>query len=349
MWLSTGDDSAHDAAARAAAKGLFPRQAERPLLLVVDDQVANLQLLSDVFKGDYEVWLCKGGPEALAACQLRLPDLILLDVMMPEMSGYTVCERLKSDPQTRHIPIIFITAATQDAAAEALALDLGAVDFILKPFHIPVVRARVRAQLTLKCQADALRELALVDGLTGVANRRQFDFVLDAEWRRSIRSGEALSLILIDVDFFKKYNDLYGHPAGDVCLKSIASVLKLSLTRSHDLVARYGGEEFVCVLPDTTPSGAMAKAMQMESEVRELGIEHGNSDVCGVVTISLGVATAQPLQGDLAAGLVSSADDQLYFAKRLGRGQAVSGDLRGAAEVTLPLNHVYPPRPSAPS
>ena len=317
MESPTSEPSAQDAAAEAVVL----RLGDRPRLMVVDDQLSNLQLLADIFKHDYEVCLCESGPEAFAACQERAPDLILLDVMMPDMSGYAVCQRLKSDPQTRHIPVIFITAARQDAADEALALDLGAVDFILKPFHVRVVRARVRAHLTLKYQADALRKLALVDGLTGVANRHQFDVVLDAEWRRSIRSGQALSLILIDVDFFKEYNDRHGHPAGDACLTAIASVLKRVVTRSHDLVARYGGEEFVCVLPDTTLEGAVAKGVEMEKAVRALDVVHGKSEVCGVVTISLGVASSHPLQGDLPAGLVTSADGELYLAKRLGRGR----------------------------
>jgi diguanylate cyclase (GGDEF)-like protein len=322
--LSSSDEEVLARDAAFPTQPLSKQHAARPLLMLVDDQISNLLLLSEIFKGDYEVCLSQGGAEALTACRSRLPDLILLDVMMPEMSGYSLCQLLKSDPQTWHIPVIFITAAKQDAAAEASALDLGAVDFILKPFHVRVVRARVRAQLSLKYQADALRELALVDALTGVANRRQFDQVLDAEWRRSIRSGETLSLILIDVDFFKKYNDQHGHPAGDVCLKAIASAIKLTLTRSHDLVARYGGEEFVCVLPDTTLEGAVAKATQMEKAVRALALEHGNSEVCGFVTISLGVASTLPVQGDLAAGLVSSADGELYLAKQLGRGQVQS-------------------------
>lgn len=297
---------------------------ERPLLLVVDDQATNLRLLSEIFKPDCEVCVALSGLEALAFCQLRQPDLILLDMNMPEMSGSVVCERLKSDPLTRHIPVIFITAGTPDPALEAFALDLGAVDFIPKPFHVRVVRARVRTHLATKYQSDALRSLALVDGLTGVGNRRQFDTVLDTEWRRCIRGGQAMSLILVDVDFFKNYNDHHGHPAGDACLKAIAAVLKGGFTRSHDLVARYGGEEFVCILPDTPMEGALHRAETAERAVRALGIEHGKSDVCGVVTISLGVAAAQPARGELPSDLVACADGQLYLAKRSGRGRVKS-------------------------
>lgn len=257
------------------------------MLLIVDDQPSNLQLLYQIFKADYEVCTAISGQEALAFCQRRQPDLILLDIMMPEMDGYTVCQRLKSDALTQDIPVIFVTAGN-DPLEAARGLDVGGVDFITKPFLVRVVQARVRTHLTLKHQSDLWRSLALMDGLTGVGNRRHFDATLETEWRRCIRAGQPLALILVDVDFFKRYNDHYGHQAGDACLQSIASVLKAAFTRSHDMVARYGGEEFVCILPDTTLEGAEKQANELEKAVRALGIEHETSDVCGVVTISLG-------------------------------------------------------------
>lgn len=290
------------------------------MLLIVDDQPSNLQLLYQIFKADYEVCTAISGQEALAFCQRRQPDLILLDIMMPEMDGYTVCQRLKSDALTQDIPVIFVTAGN-DPLEAARGLDVGGVDFITKPFLVRVVQARVRTHLTLKHQSDLWRSLALIDGLTGVGNRRHFDATLETEWRRCIRAGQPLALILVDVDFFKRYNDHYGHQAGDACLQSIASVLKAAFTRSHDMVARYGGEEFVCILPDTTLEGAEKQANELEKAVRALGIEHETSDVCGVVTISLGVAVANPGKGDSSADLVACADAQLYLAKRSGRGQ----------------------------
>lgn len=293
---------------------------DRPMLLIVDDQSSDLQLLNAMFKDEYEVCLATSGQEALAFCQDRLPDLILLDVVMPDMGGYAVCQRLKSDALTQNIPVIFVTARG-DPAEEALGLDVGGVDFISKPFHVRAVQARVRGHLTLKYQSDMLRSLALIDGLTGVGNRRHFDATLQNEWRRCGRAGQPLSLIMVDVDFFKRYNDQYGHPAGDVCLQSIASVLKAGFTRSHDMVARYGGEEFVCILPDTPLDGAEKKADALEKAVRALGIAHEKSDVCGVVTISLGVAVSHPAKGENPADLVAGADAQLYLAKQAGRGQ----------------------------
>lgn len=307
----------------ASPTALMMLLPDKPMLLIVDDQPSNIRLLHEIFKDDYEVCTAISGPEALAFCQSRQPDLILLDVVMPEMGGYTVCQRLKCDALTQNIPVIFVTAK-HDPSEEARALDVGGVDFIIKPFHVRVVRARVRTHLTLKYQSDMLRSLALTDGLTGVGNRRHFDDTLQAEWRRCVRAGQPLSLILVDVDFFKRYNDHYGHPAGDACLQSIASALKAGFTRSHDMVARYGGEEFVCILPDTPLAGAEKKANALEKAVRALGIAHEKSDVCGVVTISLGVAVSHPAKGENPADLVECADEQMYLAKQSGRGQVKS-------------------------
>ena len=300
-----------------------PMLPGRPLLLIVDDEPRNIQLLYEIFKHDYEVGQASSGKAALEFCRARHPDLILLDIVMPEMDGYAVCQRLKSDFLISDIPVIFVTACG-DPLQTVRGLDAGGVDFIIKPFHLEVVRARVRSHVALKRQSDALRSLAMVDGLTGVGNRRYFDTMLQAEWRRSIRSGQPLALIIADVDFFKPYNDRYGHLAGDACLQSIATVLNSECLRSHDAVARYGGEEFVCILPDTSQEGAAIKANELENAVRSLQIAHEASEVCAVVTISLGVAAANPVKGDSAADLVACADELLYFAKRSGRGQMKS-------------------------
>lgn len=296
---------------------------DKPMLLIVDDQSSNVRLLYEIFKKDYEVCTASSGKEALAFCQGRQPDLILLDVVMPGLDGYTVCQRLKSDALTKNIPVIFVTAK-EDPMEATRGLEVGGVDFITKPFHVKVVQARVRTHLTLKRQSDVLRSLALTDGLTGVGNRRHFDATLQSEWRRCARAGQSLSVILIDVDFFKRYNDRYGHQAGDACLQAIASTLKAGFTRPYDVVARYGGEEFACLLPDTPLAGAEKKAIELEKAVRALGIEHEESDVCVMVTISLGVAAVSPEEGGEPADLVARADSQLYLAKRSGRGQVKS-------------------------
>lgn len=293
----------------------------RPRLLIVDDQPLNIRLFHEIFHADHEVFLATSGEEALAFCQTKLPDLILLDVVMPGLNGYEVCRSLKLDPRTCEIPVVFVTAQS-DNAEEEDGLAAGAVDFIAKSASAKVIRARVGTLITLKRQSDLLRSLARVDGLTGLANRRQFDETLTAEWRRCARSTKPLSLILIDLDHFKLFNDHYGHQAGDSCLKGVSACLKDAFTRPYDLVARYGGEEFVCILPETPLSGAEAKAHSLEMAVRALQIPHEQSEVSGgIVTISLGVAVAVPTSRDESAELILCADRSLYMAKHAGRGQ----------------------------
>jgi len=293
----------------------------RPRLLIVDDQPLNIRLLNQVFQAQCEVFVATSGVDALAFCETQLPDLILLDVVMPGLDGYEVCRRLKRDARTREIPVVFVTSQS-DAAEEEEGLAAGAVDFIAKSASANVMRARINTLMTLKRQTDLLRSMARIDGLTGLPNRRHFDEKLDAEWRRCGRSATPLALILIDIDHFKLFNDCYGHPAGDACLQRVAACLKGEFTRSHDLVARYGGEEFVCVLPETPLAGAQAKAHSLEGAIRALSIAHEKSEVPGgVVTISLGVAVAVPIAGEDCATLILDADRSLYLAKGAGRGQ----------------------------
>ena len=193
------------------------------------------------------------GKEALRiAGSDRPPDLILLDVMMPQLDGYEICRRLKSEESTQNIPVIFVTVrdAVED---EARGLELGAIDYVTKPFNMPIVRARVRNHIELKRRGDDLEALSCLDGLTSIPNRRRFDEVLALEWRRSLRAETWLSLMMMDIDQFKAYNDHYGHPAGDSCIKQVARAIAGCLTRAGDFVARYGGEEFCAVLPESRP------------------------------------------------------------------------------------------------
>ncbi len=291
---------------------------ERPRILVVDDQPTNIQTLYQVLKGDYDVAMATDGSQAIDLCQRRPPDLVLLDVVMPGIDGFEVCRRLKTDPATRDVPVIFVTArdSTED---ETLGLEVGAVDFIAKPVNPPVVRARVRTHIALKRQADLLRSMAFNDGLTGVANRRWFDERLQVEWLRCRRNKMPLSLILFDLDHFKAYNDRYGHQAGDDCLRAVASAMKSRLGRPADLLARYGGEEFVCLLPETPLEGARAKAEDLGRAVLELAIAHADSPTAPVVTISRGVAMAAPALDGNPGELLQRADEHLYAAKRAGR------------------------------
>lgn len=298
----------------------------RPKLLVVDDQRINILVLNELFREDCDVFMATSGEQALQVCRAQLPDLVLLDVQMDGIDGYEVCRRLKADAESRNIPVIFITAQGGEAD-EVRGLQLGAVDFIAKPINPIIVRARVQTHLTLKLQSDILRSMALLDGLTGVANRRKFDEQLLRDWRQSQREQTSLSLILVDVDHFKRYNDHYGHQAGDAALQAVARVLTSTLRRPHDLLARYGGEEFVGVLPNTGLSEAVELAERMQAGVRALNLEHSGSPEAQVVTISLGVATVVA-RSDLAPqALVEAADQQLYAAKQAGRARVCAAAL----------------------
>lgn len=293
----------------------------KPRLLLVDDQPINIQVLHQIFAKDFQVFMATSGAQALALCKANAPDLVLLDVVMPEMDGFEVCARLKADAATRNIPVIFVTAHS-DAEQETHGLEVGAVDFISKPVNPAVVRARVNTHLTLKLQSDVMRKLVFLDGLTGVYNRRYFDQQLATEWARAQRTGTPLSLILLDVDYFKPYNDLYGHQAGDDCLRQIAQTLKAGMRRPADLVARYGGEEFACILPETAFADALAMARLLEQRVRARQMVHARSSTAPVVTVSLGVAGTAAPHGGSAQALLAEADAQLYLAKHAGRGQA---------------------------
>jgi diguanylate cyclase (GGDEF)-like protein len=295
-----------------------PMLRSLPKLLVVDDQPVNIQTLYQIFADDHEVFMATSGEQALALCRDKQPDLVLLDVIMPGMDGLETCQRLKEDDDTADIPVIFVTSQNSPEE-ETHGLEVGAVDFISKPVNPAVVRARVKTQLTLKAQTDALRMLASLDGLTGVPNRRIFDERLDAEWRACRRSGSPLSLLMVDVDHFKLYNDHYGHLDGDQCLKAVASALASSVERGRDMLARFGGEEFVCLLPDTDLEGAKHIAEKLRQAVEGLAIPHVESKTAATVTVSLGVATTAQCDALEPPDLLKVADEQLYLAKQSGR------------------------------
>ena len=294
-----------------------------PKLLLVDDQAVNLRVLREMFESGHQVLTATDGRRAIDLCRREQPDLVLLNVVMPTMDGHEVCRRLKADPETSRIPIIFVTSQ-KSPDEEARGLDLGAVDFISKPFSPAVVKARVRTHLTVKAQADMLRRLAYSDGLTGVANRRRFNRRLDNEWRACLRTKSPLSLVMVDIDHFKAYNDAYGHQEGDRCLQQVAAVLRDQLRRARDFCARYGGEEFACLLPDTPLEGATIKARELLDVVVGLGIEHRTSPTSSVLTLSLGVATAVPRHEVGPEALLAAADAELYKAKVGGRNRVAT-------------------------
>jgi diguanylate cyclase (GGDEF)-like protein len=314
----------------------LPALDERDTILVVDDSVMVLRLLQVILtEQNYRVVTADSGKEGLALALEYLPDLILLDAVMPDLNGFEVCSRLKAAPSTREIPVLFVTALRGEAD-EVAALDAGAIDFIPKPITPAIVAARVRNHLELKHSKDRLRTLSLVDGLTGIANRRQFDQALEQEWLRCGRNGRALSLIMGDVDFFKRYNDHLGHAEGDDCLRKVAQVFRQALRRPGDLAARFGGEEFACILPDTDEAGAHLVASQILTGLTALELEHPDSKVSPWVTLSLGLATLYPGPAGQAGSIVEAADRNLYEAKRRGRNGLVQGARNTRSEESLP-------------
>jgi diguanylate cyclase (GGDEF)-like protein len=294
--------------------------AQKGRVLIVDDAMENIQILHQALQDEYDVLFAMNGAKALHIAQNQLPDLILLDAVMPDMDGYAVCAALRASAVTRDIPIIFVTAL-KTPEDETRALDAGAADFISKPVNAAVVRARVRTQLTVKRQSDALRELTLTDGLTGVANRRAFDEKLQGEWRRCARAQVPMALILVDIDHFKLFNDQYGHQEGDACLQLVGAAMKQAAKRPQDMVARYGGEEFAILLPQEDVAGAQVVARRVLDEIAALGIAHARSTAAPVVTVSMGVAAVTPNEQRDPGELVKMADALLYEAKAGGRNQ----------------------------
>jgi diguanylate cyclase (GGDEF)-like protein len=318
----------------------------RARILIVDDSAAaRLLIESALRKAGYEeltfaesasqAFLLLGLDGEPSAEPLEF-DVILMDFLMPEIDGIQACRRIKDNPIFLDLPLIMVTAENSPETLKE-AFDAGAIDYVTKPVNRVELLARVKSALRLKQETDCrkdrerqlveltetLKALSVVDALTGIANRRHFDERLGRVWRRSQRERMAVSLILSDIDWFKSYNDCYGHLAGDECLRRVARALQEMAQRPFDLVARYGGEEFAVVLPDTTREGAHLVAEAMRTAVDSLGIRNARAP-SGRVTISSGVASLVPELGAEPASLIAAADAGLYEAKRAGRNRVVS-------------------------
>jgi diguanylate cyclase (GGDEF)-like protein len=292
-------------------------------VLIVDDHPPNVHVLAEALRDSYRISFATTASRALELAPAA--DLILLDVQLPDLDGFEVCRRLKADEATQDIPVIFVTARGE-TADETRGFDVGGVDYITKPISPAVVRARVRTHLELKENRDLLAELASRDGLTGVVNRRGFDAALGREWRRARRAEEALTLVMLDIDHFKLYNDRYGHARGDDCLRAVAELLQDVCRRPGDVVARYGGEEFALVLPGIGGEGARTLTAAVWSRLAEHGMEHAASPTAPVVTLSGGAVSHRPGIDREPRWLIERADRLLYAAKQAGRARVVHGD-----------------------
>lgn len=314
-------------------------QNKQPPILIVDDNPENIAVLFDFLtKYSLEILVAQDGESALQIARCERPSLILLDVLMSGIDGFETCQRFKADIRVWDIPIIFITALA-DTVSKVRGFEVGGVDYITKPFELEEVLARVKTHLMiyhlqrelrakeeeLEKANQQLQALVTIDELTQIANRRFFNERFSYEWHRLKRERLPLSLIMCDVDHFKRYNDKYGHLRGDECLKKVAQALKLAVKRSSDLVVRYGGEEFAVILPNTPLDGAIHVANNIQQQIKLLAIVHDS--VNSYITISLGVSAVVPHPHFSPEALVEMADHALYEAKKRGRNCVVSKPL----------------------
>ncbi|MCB9587910.1 MAG: diguanylate cyclase [Polyangiaceae bacterium] len=308
-----------------------------PRILLAGDDPRALHFLATLLAGQASLCVATNGAAALRMASEAPPDLVLLDTQVSGMNGIEVCRALKRTSELEHIPVMFVTADTSEEF-EMAGFHAGAADFVRKPVNPRLVRVRVQHQLRFKAMGDLLRKSASTDGLTGLANRATFDRTLEREWARAERTRNPLSLLIVDVDHFKLYNDRYGHPAGDQCLRRVADALQRVCRRPADLAARLGGEEFALILPETPEVGAARVAESLLLEIDALGIAHAASTTRPTVSVSVGIAThdaresgifrtaSEPEGGssERALELVQSADHALYQAKHSGRARACS-------------------------
>jgi len=302
-----------------------------PVILIVDDDMTTRQMIRRNLRSEgYKIVEATNGNHCLDMYSQVQPDVVLLDAIMPGMDGFECCEKLqKLIPSPSISPILIITGLDDEASVDR-AFAAGAADFITKPIHWPVLLQRVRRLIQqshlyqeLEAANKKLALLAMEDSLTGIANRRRMDEYLEQEWARSIQERSPLGAILCDVDFFKSYNDTYGHLAGDFCLQQVAEAIKNSLQQLDYLLVRYGGEEFVVILPESTPSNGFAVAEEIRRTINDLAIPHRLSSVAGHVTLSLGVAVMVAQEDYSPLKLLAEADQALYQAKTTGRNQSI--------------------------
>lgn len=313
-------------------------------VLIVDDRPENILALESILEGlPLKIFTALSGNDALALMFDTDFSLVLLDVQMPEMNGFEVAELMRSCEKTRSIPIIFVTAINKEQKYVFKGYELGAVDYLFKPIEPLVLKSKIKVFIEIYKQKNLLQKQAYLleqkieelirlresnfelqklsahDSLTDIPNRRGLDEFLDREWRSAIRDRYEMSAIMVDIDFFKRYNDTYGHLEGDECLKKVAQALKNTLRRPKDFVARYGGEEFVVALPNTDLEGAIFVAENLRKSIEALAIPHETSTLSSIVTISLGVHTVLPTRETSFKNFMDEVDQALYLAKQAGR------------------------------
>lgn len=315
-------------------------------ILIVDDRQENLLVLESLLEDmNCNIIKATSGNEALSLMFDYEFALVLLDVQMPDMDGFEIAEFMKMNSRTRYLPIIFVTAISKEKKCIFKGYEIGAVDYLFKPIEPIMLRSKVKVFLELYNQKKLLEEqakllelkvkelselkeanfklenLSTLDGLTGISNRRSFDSYINISLKSCARSENPISLIIADIDFFKDYNDNYGHLKGDECIIKVAKSIACSVKRPLDFVARYGGEEFAIILPETDQEGAVATAETIRKNVEALKITHEHSTVAPYITLSLGVETILPKANYSIHEFINNADKALYNAKLSGRNQ----------------------------
>lgn len=317
-------------------------------ILIIDDQRTIRVLLADILKqmGYKNVDLASTSEEGFKIIQNKLKrgeeiDLILLDINLPDNNGVEICEELKKKSEFKDVPIVMITG-NEDSATLKKAFAVGASDYITKNVSEIEIKARISSALNLrkeikkrnarekelkktarklKAANKKLEEMASQDGLTNLANRRLFDKIIKKEWQQAQKRNNCLGLIMLDIDYFKRYNDYYGHQTGDDCLKELAAVMKEVISPEKDLAARYGGEEFAIILPESNLRKIEAVTKKLQAKIDNLKIEHPDSPIANYVTVSIGGVVTRPQRNESFEQLIEKTDDLLYKAKKNGRNQ----------------------------
>jgi diguanylate cyclase (GGDEF)-like protein len=292
-------------------------------LLVVDDENVNLKVLNHILGQEYTIYTAKNGISAIEKVREYKPDLILLDIMMPDMDGYQTLSTIRADEEIKNIPVIFITGLDSDEDEEK-GLSLDAADYITKPFSAAIVKLRVQHQIQIINQLRTIERLSMIDQLTNIPNRRCFDDRLQMEWKQAIRDQTPISILMMDIDKFKNINDAYGHQQGDIILKIVAQTFPKAFRRPADFAARWGGEEFIALLPNTPMDGAIEIAEKIRSEIENIEIPYYEGVIIKI-TISIGVNSLIPTHTSSLNAFISNSDKALYAAKEAGRNMVFGG------------------------
>ncbi len=291
-------------------------------VLIVDDEPMSRMLLESILESVFICATAESGEEAISYCEANLPDLVLLDMNMPDISGLDVCTALKASPETNHIPVIFVTS-TMDIESENACWEVGASDFVMKPVNASTLTHRIKTHLQNKLRTEFLEMMTFHDQLTGLYNRMYLTNEIPLLIKQVARDKGTVGAIMIDIDYFKLFNDTYGHLEGDICLQKVAQIVSDTVKRPKDAVIRFGGEEFLVVLPYIDYQGTKLVAHQLVEAVANARIPHGKG-IENRVSISAGFAVwkATDVVEDDVAALIEDADISLFEAKELGRNQA---------------------------